>query len=207
MAKAWYTANNCRMSHDARNDPLTELCRHVRAGDVAAFEQLFRSLHAPLCEVVDSYVRAQDVAEEIVQDLFFVLWTARDRLPAPRSFRAYLFTAARNRALHHLRHRAVVRHWSARVDSHAEVAGIGTPPARPDEALHAVERSRAVRRAVAQLPPRARVAFVLRWEHEMSHAEIASAMGISVKGVEKLLTAARARLRELLGAEADSLAD
>lgn len=186
---------------------IAELCPRLRAGDAAAFEQLFRSLHAPLCEVVDSYVRAQDIAEEIVQDLFFVLWTTRDRLPAPRSFRAYLFTAARNRALHHLRHRAVVRRWSARVDSHAEVAGTGTPLPRPDDALHAGERSRAIQRAVAQLAPRTRVAFVLRWEHEMSHAEIATAMGISVKGVEKLLTAARARLRQLLGAEADSVAD
>ena len=36
--------------------------------DLATFEKLFRELHAPLCEVVDSYVRSQAVAEEIVQD-------------------------------------------------------------------------------------------------------------------------------------------
>lgn len=197
--------NTWRVPPTPRPDPLAELCPRLRAGDVAAFEQLFRTLHAPLCEVVDGYVRSQDVAEEIVQDLFFVLWTTRDRLPAARSLRAYLFTAARNRALHHLRHRAVVRRWSAQVDTHAEVAGVGSPLPRPDEVLQADERSRAIRDAVAQLSPRTRVAFVLRWEHEMSHAEIATAMGISVKGVEKLVTAARARLRELLDAEAGSL--
>ncbi|MFI5230285.1 MAG: RNA polymerase sigma-70 factor [Gemmatimonadales bacterium] len=195
------------MTHESRTDPLSELAQRVRTGDVAAFEQLFRSLHAQLCEVVDSYVRSQAIAEEIVQDLFFVLWTTRDRLPAPRSFRGYLFAAARNRALHHLRHRAVVQRWSARVDTHAEVAGTGAPLPGPDEALQADERSRAIQRAVAQLPPRTRVAFVLRWEHEMSHADIATAMGISVKGVEKLLTAARSKLRELLAAEADSPAE
>ncbi|MGH7619470.1 MAG: hypothetical protein ACREPM_19815 [Gemmatimonadaceae bacterium] len=56
------------------------LVQRIRGGDIAAFEQLFRELHAPLAEVVDSYVRSQSVAEEIVQDLFFVVWMKRERL-------------------------------------------------------------------------------------------------------------------------------
>lgn len=191
----------------SRPDRVAEVCPHVRAGDVAAFEQLFRLLHAPLCEVVDSYVRSQDVAEEIVQDLFFVLWTARDRLPVPSSFRPYLFAAARNRALHHLRHRAVVQRWTERTRRDADVAPAAAPVRRPDQLLQASEQAAAIRRAVAQLPPRTRTAFVLRWDHELSHAEVATAMGISVKGVEKLLGTARAKLRLLLADLADSVAD
>lgn len=84
-------------------DPLVPLARRVRDGDIGAFETLFRTLHAPLCEVVDGYVRSQAVAEEIVQELFFVIWMDRERLPDARSIRAYLFGAARNRAVHHLR--------------------------------------------------------------------------------------------------------
>lgn len=188
---------------ESRADPLLELSRRVRIGDVAAFEQLFRLFHAPLCEVVDGYVRSQAVAEEIVQDLYFVLWTTRDRLPAARSFRAYIFGAARNRALHHLRHQAVVRRSATLGDSPTDAAGTGPGPRRPDHALESNERAIAVRRAIAQLPPRTRVAFVLSWEHEMAHADVATAMGISVKGVEKLVATARAKLRELLGDHAD----
>ena len=203
MARGQSIANTWPVSTELRADPLLDLCRRVRDGDVAAFEQLFRLLHAPLCEVVDGYVRSQAIAEEIVQELYFVLWTTRERLPAPRSFRAYIFAAARNRALHHLRHQAVVRRWSARVDGHAEVTGTARGPRRPDDALVLDERARAVRRAVALLPPRTRVAFVLSWEHEMTHTEVATAMGISVKGVEKLLATSRGKLRELLGDHAD----
>jgi RNA polymerase sigma-19 factor, ECF subfamily len=195
------------MSHAPHPDLLAELYPRVRAGDVAAFEQIFKSLHAPLCEVVDSYVRSQDVAEEIVQDLFFVLWTTRNRLPPARSFRAYLFAAARNRALHHLRHRAVVRRWAERTRWDADIAPTGSPVPRPDQVLQASEQTAAIRRAIAQLPPRARTAFLLCWEHEMSHAAAATAMGISVKGVEKLVGSARAKLRVLLGDLADSLSD
>ena len=168
---------------------------------MAAFEELFCAFHAPLCEVVDTYVRSQAVAEEIVQDLFFVLWVKRRELSA-RSLRAYLFASARNRALHHLRHRAVVRRWAFSVDSRPDIAGVAEPGLRPDQALEANERHAALRAAIDALPPRTRLAIVLRWEHGMSNEQVAEAMGVSLKGVEKLTTTAKRKLRESLGAHA-----
>ena len=182
-------------------DPLVPIARRLREGDIAAFETLFRALHGPLCEVVDSYVRSQAVAEEIVQELFFVLWVDRTRFPEARSIRAYLFTAARNRAVHHLRHQAVVKRWSERLR-------LDPPLERPaDRVLEAHETGLAVQRAIDDLPSRSRVAFVLQWEYEMSHSEIATAMGISVKGVEKLITTAKAKLRSSLGDHAAAFVD
>jgi RNA polymerase sigma-70 factor, ECF subfamily len=169
--------------------------------DLAAFEKLFRELHAPLCEVVDTYVRSQAVAEEIVQDVFFIVWMRREKLPSA-GLRAYLFTAARNRALIHLRHRSVVRRWSLWVDSRPDVAGVAPAAPSADVALGDQERRSALRAAIDRLPPRARLALVLQQDHHMSLKEIASAMGISVKGVEKLLSTAKTRLRELLAAHA-----
>ncbi len=178
------------------------LVQRIRGGDVAAFEQLFRELHAPLCEVVDSYVRSQSAAEEIVQDLFFVVWVKRDRLRAG-SIRGYLFASARNRALHHLRHQSVVRRWSLQADARPEVTGLGQESPRADEMTEMEERRRAVRHAIDRLPTRSRLAFLLRWEHRMSNADVATAMGISIKGVEKLVTIARRHLRAALGAHSD----
>ena len=176
-------------------DPLTPLARRIRDGDIGAFEALFRALHAPLCEVVDGYVRSQAVAEEIVQDLFFVVWADRERLPDARSIRAYMFGAARNRAVHHLRHQVVVKRWANTVRSVNK--STGSRP--PDRLLESSETEVAVRDAIDRLPPRARIAFVLQWDYEMSHTDIATAMGISIKGVEKLLASARTKLREMLG--------
>ena len=159
-----------------------------------AFEELFRAFHAPLCEVVDSYVRSQDVAEELVQDLFFTLWVKRASLRLGDSIDAYLFAAARNRALHHLRHQSVARRW-------AEFAKRDTP--RSSESgvreLERDETTRHVRAAIDRLPPRTRLALVLRLDHEMSNAEIATAMDISIKGVEKLISKANALLRSAIG--------
>ena len=171
--------------------------------DLATFEKLFRELHAPLCEVVDSYVRSQAVAEEIVQDVFFVVWMRRETL-ADHALRAYLFAAARNRALHHLRHRAVIARVSLWIDSRPDVAGIAAAPPGVDAMFENRERRAALRAAIDQLPTRARLALVLQWDHEMSQSEIAMAMGISVKGVEKLLATAKRLLRESLSAHSDA---
>jgi RNA polymerase sigma-70 factor (family 1) len=189
------------MSSPRRRDSLARLSDRIRRGDVAAFEELFRAMHAPLCEVADSFVRSQAIAEEIVQDLFFALWTKRDRLPKVDSLQAYLFTAARNRSLHHLRHRAMVRRWTSWAGLGADVAGVAASPPSADEALEADERRARIRGAIDRLPPRARLALVLQRDHEMTQAEIAEAMDISLKGVEKLLATARQKLRPLLEAE------
>lgn len=191
------------MSSLHRRDSLAHLSDRVRRGDLAAFEELFRAMHAPLCEVADSYVQSQAIAEEIVQDLFFAIWMKRDRLPKVDSLQAYLFTAARNRSLHHLRHRAMVRRWTSWAGLGADVAGVAESPQPADEALEADELRLGVRRAIDRLPPRARLALVLQLDHEMTQAEIAEAMDISLKGVEKLLATARQKLRVLLQKEGE----
>ncbi len=73
-----------------------------------------------------------------------------------------------------------------------------TSPERPDEELQREEDEAALRAAIDGLPPRTRLALVLQHDHAMPVSEIAAAMGISVKGVEKLLTAARRKVREVL---------
>src|SRR3954469_20962098 len=163
------------MSSARSRDSLAHLPDRIRRGDIAAFEELFRAMHAPLCEVADSYVQSQAIAEEIVQDLFFGIWLKRDRLPNVDSLQAYLFTAARNRSLHHLRHRAMVRRWTSWAGATSDVAGgaAAAPPA--DEALEADERRARIRAAIDRLPPRARLALVLQRDHEMTQAEIAEA--------------------------------
>jgi RNA polymerase sigma-70 factor (ECF subfamily) len=191
------------MSSPRRCDSLADLPHRVRRGDLAAFEELFRAMHAPLCEVADSYVQSQAIAEEIVQDLFFAIWMNRDRLPNVDSLQAYLFTAARNRCLHHLRHRAMVRRWTSWAGLGADVAGVAASPLSADEALEADERRVVIRRAINRLPPRARLALVLQRDHAMTQAEIAEAMDISLKGVEKLLATARRKLGPLLEAEGE----
>ena len=175
--------------------------RLVRGADRAAFERMFRAHYVPLCDFVDRYVRSRETAEELVQDVFFNVWTSRDRWEVRDSIKAYLYGAARNRALNHLRHERTARRWEERVVAEDATSTVRPSPSNSLDRLESDEAAATLRRAIAALPERARAVVILRWQHQLSYAEIAGAMGISVKGVENQLARAMKALREGLGSQ------
>jgi len=171
-----------------------EWIERIRAGDEAAFETLFRALAPGLCALVTRYVGSRSVAEEIVQDLFLELWTHRAELTIDQSIAGYLFTAARNRALNRAKRERRI------VDVTAIERTDRPDPSSPGEAelLDALE----LQDAIAQLPARCRLIFTLNRHQDLSYAEIAASLGLSVKTVEtqmgRALRALRDRLRHLV---------
>ena len=53
----------------------SELFSQIRKGDKIAFEKIFRSYYSFLCSYANKYLKDTDVAEEIVQELFFQIKT------------------------------------------------------------------------------------------------------------------------------------
>lgn len=178
----------------------TSAPRQPREHDEHVFESLFLEHYTSLCEFVDSYVRAPDVAEELVQAVFLRLWEARDSWVPKRGVRAYLFAACRNQALDYLRHERIVAR-TAEIVTDLD-AGHGSSPARADAELEAEELGNQLREVVGRLPERRRLVVVLRWQHQLTNPEIARVMGISVKGVEMQFSRALADLRRELGSSA-----
>src|SRR5690606_37782308 len=105
----------------------------VRSGDSAAFEQIFTSHCDALCAFDNSYVRSREISEDLVQDLFASICENRDRWLPGGSIRQYLFTAARNRALTHLRHEVVVRRFESAVARDPVTLADGRVTERPDD--------------------------------------------------------------------------
>lgn len=175
-----------------------EIAARVRAGDAGALEALFRQHYSALCDFAVRYVREDALAEELVQDLFADLWARRTEWQVRGSVRAYLFGAVRNRALNLRKRQAVEQDW-ARDEALGEVRSLHPAPERADDALERRELRARVRAAVESLPERCRLVMHLRWREQMRHAEIASVMGISVKGVEMQLSRGLKAIRERLG--------
>ncbi len=161
--------------------------------DAASIEALFRAHYSRLCDFVNCYVRSPETASDLVQDLFVHLWERCDAGDVPLLTTAYLYTAARNRALKHLRHRRVVARWAERVAS----APLPTGP-QADERLRTREMAEAIRRAIDALPDRCRQIFLLSREKYLSYAEIAEVLGISVETVETQMWRALKSLRKSL---------
>lgn len=169
-----------------------EIAAMLKAGDEQGLERLFRAHYGVLCGAVDKIVRDKGVAEDLVQDLFLGLWQRRTTLEGVVSFRAYLRRAAVNRALNHVRDRRRGRM------TEAGAAGADSDGPAVWDMLAGQELGAEVDRAVDRLPDRCRLVFVLSRFEELSHAEIAAAMGISVKTVEHQLGKALRLLRESL---------
>jgi RNA polymerase sigma factor (sigma-70 family) len=99
----------------------------------------------------------------------------------------------------------VFRRWAEQAEYGRASNGMSQAAAPADIGIERAESARALQRAIEALPARTRLALVLRWEHSLSHAAVADAMGISVKGVEKLVATAMRKLRgHLLGDARDS---
>src|SRR5204862_1189551 len=164
----------------------------VHRHDIAAFEALFRTHYSPLCDYVYGYVRSRAVAQELVQDLFLRLWE-RAGTPASTLAASYLYTAARNRAVDHLRRERVAASWAK-----SPAGEPGAVPAGADEPLCEHELRDALERAVAELPERCRLIFTLSRYRRLSHADTARTLCISVNTVEQQMWRALKTLRAKL---------
>jgi len=177
---------------DINNTSERYLQERIRAGDEGAFDWVFRAHYPHLVRMAESVVRERALAEEIAQEVMLELWRRRESLTVEQTFRAYLIRSTRNRALNHIRHQRIVEREaaSAAVD----------PPSSPsaEEEILGVELERAVRDAIDGLPDHCREVFQLSREQGLRYVEIASALEISVKTVEKRMGQALAELRDRL---------
>jgi RNA polymerase sigma-70 factor (ECF subfamily) len=160
----------------------SDLLARIRAGDEAAYEQLFRRYYQELCLYAARIDPTPGSAEDIVQEILLRLWVRHEELPDVQSLPAYLFTAVRNQALNQRARAASAERWRQAKQVELHDAPVSAPTA--DELVQAAELASAIERAISELPPRCREAFVLRRQRGLPCAEIARIMGITTKTVE-----------------------
>ena len=158
----------------------------VQAGDEAALGALMERWELPVKSVIARIVLNASEAEELAQETFVRVWQQREKFRAGAEFRPWVFAIAVNLARNRLRwwrRRPTVslQEWSE--TQRAEDGGQRSEQAAGPEALERAERAAAVRDAIAVLPLELREAIVLFEYEQMSHAEIAAAVGATPKAV------------------------
>jgi RNA polymerase sigma-70 factor (ECF subfamily) len=173
----------------------------MTADDRQAFRRIFDAYLDPLRRFVFTYVGSWETAEEVVNDAFLQLWLReRDeaRSEPVRDVKAYLFTAARNRAVSLLRRqRLELRYMREVLEPELRAGGHARPP-DADDLLVTADLAAALQEAVDALPSRQREIILLRWQHGATQEEIGHALGIDAKTVSTHYRRALARLRGLL---------
>lgn len=169
-----------------------ELVERCRAGDGAAFQELFRAHRSDVARLVQRMTAGRDV-DDLVQEVFLQAHRSLPRFRGDSRLSTWLYRITMNVVL---MHRRAAR---ARPELVAELRG---PAPRddagaPDEQVARGRRIAAFHRLLGGLSDKKRAVFVLHELEGLPPAEIATVLGIPVLTVRTRLFYAR---RELLSA-------
>lgn len=165
----------------------------LKAGDLTAFEMLFRTYYQPLCNYAFTFVQDRDEAEEIVQSTFLNIWEKRENLSIHTGVKPYLYAMVRNACLNVIKHEKIKQQHVA-----MEMAVAERSIESVARTVMASELETRIYRAMDQLPEQCRLIFKLSRFEELKYAEIAEQLDISIKTVENQMGKALRIMREHL---------
>lgn len=170
------------------------LVRSLSKGNLLSFNTLYKKYSGGLYRFALGYLKSDDEAEELVQEVFTIIWEKRADLKEDLSFKAFLFTISFNIIKKHFRTKAYLSgYFKAEENSDLDMQ---TSQKITFDSLH-----KYITELVNQLPERRREIFIKSRFEELSIQEIADTMNISHKTVENQLTDALRFIRTNLNKE------
>jgi RNA polymerase sigma-70 factor (ECF subfamily) len=165
-----------------------ELLERFAAGDLEAFETLFRRHQREVYGWIVRIVRDSGIAEDLTVESFWRIYRSRERFDPANNFGAWAYRIATNVALDHLR----------RPRRESELRDDFAATSQADPAVQTETRQR-IREAFERLPPKYRLVATLALIEEQPYEKIAAASGISVALVKVRVFRAVRMLRKRLG--------
>ena len=177
---------------------IAELHQHhltavIRHRDIGSFIALFNYFAPRVKAFMRKLGAADDVAEELAQDVMFTVWRkAASYDPAKSAVSSWIYTIARNLRIDALRREQ--RHAIDTDDPLLEPL----PAAQPDLYLQAAQQHQCVRAALTALPREQAAVVTLAFYQGKSHGEIAATLAIPLGTVKSRMRLAFQRLRSTL---------
>ena len=144
-----------------------------------------------------NYVPANEDAENIVQDVFLILWERKEEIEISFTLTTYLFTLVKNRCLNFLRHKLIEEEYNSQLK---EELGFKLYALETFDYSYQSEEElqEVIRRALDTLPERCREVFIKSRIEGLKYKEISDELGISVNTVENQMVTALKKLRVAL---------
>jgi RNA polymerase sigma-70 factor (ECF subfamily) len=174
-----------------------ELVSRALAGDTRSYEELVRRYERLVGRILYPYARRETSAEDLVQETFLRAYDRLESFNPEYRFKTWLLAIANNLGVDTLRRRREVVEFNQ--ETHAGSAG------GPETAALESDRALAVQEAIQSLPETYGVPVILRYTEDMSYAEIAEVLDVTVAAVKSRLFRARNMLAEKLQEEGEAL--
>ena len=179
------------LKQNFKND--AEALLQMSDGNVAAYRFLFDHHFSDLCNFLMIYLHSRELSEEIALEIFTYIWEKRRTLQIRTTFKSFLFSSAKNKAIS--LYRKEQKKMFASIDLGLSVF---QDDSSSQQLLENNELREIINTAINKLPEKSKQIYQLAWEENLSHKEIAEQLGITPKTVENHVGIALRKLRESL---------
>lgn len=165
--------------------------------DQAAYKELFMLLYYRLKKFAYSILKSNEEAEELIQDVFLLIWEKRNQLTTIELPRLYFYTTTRNLALTRINQRK--KH--IRTAPEDWLVNLNSIYFEPEKLFISEETLRKISGAINGLPPRCRLIFKLVKEDGLHYREVAELLDLSIKTIEAQMAIAFRRIGKCMHLE------
>lgn len=151
----------------------------IAGGDEKAFHQLWDIYYPKLFRVALYFIKSKELSEEVVSDIFFILWQKRNMLPKIDDLDKYLYVAVKNQALQYLKKQALQNKES--IDLYT--VEFFHDNDNPELQFLNNEFQALVQKAIDSLPDKCKEVFRLHFSEKLKQREIGVLLDISEKTV------------------------
>ncbi|MBN2486176.1 MAG: RNA polymerase sigma-70 factor [Bacteroidales bacterium] len=182
------------------NAESNQLFQRIKADDRGAFELLFKRLYPRLKDFAWKVVKDEDIAKDIVQDVFIKLWEKKKSVETI-NIEAFIFKSVKNQCLTHLKHLKIVENVNSNLSNLSEVEELYRIDFVRNEPYVLIEKElqRQIEDVFNKLPGQCRNVFMLSRIEGLKNREIAEKLEINIKNVERHITRALCEFRKHFG--------
>ncbi len=180
---------------------LGALCyRRFLDGDEGGFDDILKMYHDSLIFFINGLVHQYETAEDLAADTFMELLVHKNRYRFKSSFKTYLFSIARHKAIDHIRRERRHPTLSSDAENAREIEGFESIE---DSVLMSEEKKR-LHDLMETLPEDYKMYLHLRYLEELSAEEIMRIMKKNKKQMANLSHRAKKALEDVIGREWDA---
>jgi RNA polymerase sigma-70 factor (ECF subfamily) len=163
-------------------------------GDQDAYNGLYKALCSRLIHFSAAITGSWHLAEEIVSDVFIMLWRKRAQLHDVNNPVVYLYVCTRNQSLNAVRQQRRHQHMSL---DNLDTDALAISPDMEQNMLSA-EVTQKIESAIRSLPSRCQLIFRLVKQDGLKYREVGELLNISPKTVDAQLTIAVKKIAEAI---------
>lgn len=175
-------------------DPTKEILLVLRSqsGDKVAFDELLKSVQTRLWRYISSLVGDRELAEDILQEVFLILYRKIGWLNDPKLFRPWAYRIASRESFRYLKKET---RWRELVRDE-EI--LDQAPSVKNESEYDPELIAGIPAMLSEVSPASRAVLILHYLDELTLADTAEILDISLGTAKSRLAYGLIRLRRLL---------